>query len=126
MKISIRIIGIFLIFIGLLNLGGLFFIDLSSLVSPNAVIFRYSMMTIAGIGFVLLLRWGVLVYFLSVAINWIVYFNVYGGKGSVGPLWLSIPIPLIIAVISYFAWKDMKWHIGRESRGQSRLNCDIW
>ena len=115
MKASIRIIGILLILIGLLNLGGLFFIELSSLISPNAVIFRYSLMTIAGIGFVLLLRWGLLVYFLSVAINWVVYFNVYGGKGSAGPLWLSIPIPLIIAVISYFAWKDMKWHI-RESR----------
>ena len=111
MKASIRIIGILLILIGLLNLGGLFFIELSSLISPNAVIFRYSLMTIAGIGFVLLLRWGVYVYFLSVAINWVVYFNAYDGKGSVGPLWLSIPIPLIIAVISYFAWKDMRWKI---------------
>ena len=111
MKATIRIIGIILILIGVLNLGGLFFIELSSLTSPAAVIIRYSLMTIAGIGFVLLLRWGVLVYFLSVSINWIVYFTVYGGEGSVGPLWLSIPIPLIIAVISYFAWKDLKWHI---------------
>ena len=111
MKASIRTIGIFLILIGLLNLGGLFFIELSSLTSTAAVILRYSLMTIAGIGFVLLLRWGVLVYFLSVAINWAVYFTVYDGEGSVGPLWLSIPIPLIIAVICYFAWKQMRWKI---------------
>lgn len=112
MKTSIRIIGFFLILIGLLNLGGLFLIELSLLTSPAAVLFRYSLMTIAGIGFVLLLRWGVLVYFLSVAINWIAYFSIYGGKGSVGPLWLSIPIPLIIAVISYFAWDRLGWRVG--------------
>ena len=117
MKASIRIIGVLLILIGLLNLGGLFFIELSTLTSPAAVIFRYSLMTIAGIGFVFLLRWGVVIYFLSVVINWIVYFTVYGGEGTAGPLWLSIPIPLIIAVISYFAWKHLRWHIRVEIIG---------
>jgi hypothetical protein len=44
---------------------------------------------------------------VSEVINWIVFFTVYDGH-SVGPLCASIPFPLVIVVLTYFAWDKLK------------------
>jgi hypothetical protein len=107
MIVAIRIVGVLLILLGFINLASLFAIDLSSLQSPIAVAVRYSLMCIAGIGFVLLYKWAFVVYLTSLALNWIAFFTVYDLQ-SVGPLWTTIPIPLVIAVLTYFAWDKLK------------------
>jgi hypothetical protein len=107
MIIAIRIVGVLLTLLGFINLASLIVIDLSTLISPIAVAVRYSLMCVAGIGFVLLYRWAFVVYLASLVINWVVFFAVYDGN-SVGPLWASIPIPLVIAVLTYFAWDKLK------------------
>lgn len=108
MKIVIRIIGCFLLLLALANLVGLILIDKGTLISPITVIARCSLMAVAGIGFILLRKWGIIIYLVSIAINWGIYFTVYEGQGSAGPLWLSIPIPLVICILSYFAWSKLK------------------
>lgn len=107
MIIAVRIIGVLLAILGIANLASLFIIDLSILQSPVAVAVRYSLMCIAGVGFVLLYKWALAVYMTSMAINWIALFTVYDGQ-SVGPLWASIPIPLVIVVLTCLAWDKMK------------------
>jgi hypothetical protein len=107
MIIAIRIVGGLLTLLGFINLASLFVIDLATLISPIAVAVRYSLMCVAGIGFVLLYRWAIVVYLASIVINWIVFFTVYDGR-SAGPLWASIPIPLVIAILTYFAWDTLK------------------
>ena len=103
-----RTIGIFLVFLALANLVSLVFIDMVDLVNPIAVLVRYSLMAIAGMGFLLLRKWGVYVYLGSFTINWINFLTVYKGHESVGPLWLSIPIPLAILILSYLSWSRLK------------------
>lgn len=108
MLIVIRIIGVVLLLLAALNLAGLAFIESSVLISPIAVAARYSLMAIAGLGFIFLQKWGVFVYVCSFAINWINYFTIYDGQGSAGPLWLSLPIPLGIGLASYLSWSRLK------------------
>ena len=62
------------------------------------------------LAFVLLIiiGWGVFVYLGSLGINWIIYFAVYDGQGSAGPLWLTLPVPLGICILSYFTWSRLK------------------
>ena len=85
MLIAIRIVGIILLLLAVASLASLVFVDIDTLTSPIAVIVRYSLMAIAGIGFILLKKWGVFVYLGSFAINWISYFTVHEGQGSAGP-----------------------------------------
>jgi hypothetical protein len=101
-------VGIFLVLLAIANLLGLVFIDIEALISPLAVVARYSFMLIAGIGMALLRKWGVFVYLGSLGINWIIYFAVYDGQGSAGPLWLTLPVPLGICILSYFTWSRLK------------------
>ena len=108
MLYAFRTIGVFLVLLALANLVGLVFINMTDLISPMAVLVRYSLMAIAGIGFLLLRKWGVFVYLGSFTINWISFFTVYKGHESAGPLWLSIPIPLAILILSYFSWSRLK------------------
>lgn len=108
MLITVRIVGIFLLVVGLINLAAFAVIDTDALISPIAVAVRYSLMVLAGVGFVLIRKWGVVVYLGSLAINWISYFTLYQGQGAAGPLWLSIPIPLAICILSYFVWGRLR------------------
>jgi hypothetical protein len=107
MLIAIRIVGFFLIILGGMNLIGLLFTDLSVLISPATVGLRYSLMLIAGLGFLFAYKWSLIVYFGSLAINWFTLFAIYKGQ-SAGPLWLSLPIPIVVALLSYIAWDEMK------------------
>ena len=108
MLIVIRTVGVFLLLLAIVNLAALMFIDMDTLISPTAVIVRYSLMAIAGIGFILIRKWGVFVYLGSLAINWVNYFTVYESQGSASSLWYSIPIPLGISILSYFAWSRLR------------------
>lgn len=108
MRIFMRVVGVILVLLGMANLAALFLIDIDDLISPTAVIVRYSLMAIAGVGFLLLKKWGIFIYLGSLAINWINYYTVYGGQGSSGPLWLSVPIPVGIVVLCYFAWSNLR------------------
>ena len=104
-----------LIILGGANLIGLLFMDLSTLISPAAVVFRYSLMFIAGLRFLYTYKWSVFIYFGSLAINWLAFFTIYDGQ-SVGPLWLSLPIPIVVAVLSFLAWDKMKPTSNREQK----------
>lgn len=107
MLIAIRIVGVLLIILGGMNLIGLLFMDLSVLISPATVGLRYLLMLIAGLGFLFTYKWSVIVYFGSLAINWFALFAIYNGH-SAGPLWLSLPIPIVVAILSFLAWDKMK------------------
>ena len=100
MKTVLRLIGILLLLTGAVNLSAIFLVDLESLRSPTMVIVRYTLMLAAGLGFLFLNKWGVVIFFTSFFINWVTYFTVYGGEGSLVPLWLTIPIPMIVALVS--------------------------
>lgn len=117
MSVSIRIIGGIFVLLGSINLVALWFTDLAYLISPPLVILRYTLMVISGIGFLLLRRWGLFVYATSFAINWIALFAVYEGKAS-GPLWLSLPIPVAVFVLCYFAWDRLKPGIRSKPAGK--------
>ena len=103
MIIALRTVGTLLLILALFNLVALAFIDAGVLISPIAVTVRYSLMGLAGIGFILIRKWGPIVYLVSLTINWVSYFTLYEGQGSVGPLWLAIPLPLGICILIYFA-----------------------
>ncbi len=99
-----------MIIFGVMNLGAFSYLAGSDeLRSPMMVGVRYSLMCAAGIGFLLLRKWGVVVFFGSVFINWIAYFVVYDGVGSLVPLWMTLPIPLAIAILSFLAWDKLEW-----------------
>ncbi|MDH3642104.1 MAG: hypothetical protein OES38_08405 [Gammaproteobacteria bacterium] len=108
MIIALRIVGIFLLILAMFNLVALAFIDTGMLISPVAVTVRYSLMALAGIGFVLIRKWGAIVYLVSLTINWVSYYTLYEGQGSLGPLWLAIPLPLGICILIYFAWGRLR------------------
>ena len=105
--IAIRIVGACLVLLGSANLAGLWFAELSMLQSPTAVLLRYTLMVIAGAGFVLARRWAIHVYLTSLLINWVLFYTLYDGR-SLGPIWLSFPIPIAIIALTYFAWGKMK------------------
>ena len=108
MRILMRVVGVILVLLGMANLAALVLIDIDDLISPTAVIVRYSLMAIAGVGLILLKKWGIFIYLGSLAINWINYCTVYDVQRSSGPLWLSIPIPVGIVVLSIFAWISLR------------------
>ena len=107
-RIIVRLVGLFLLLVAIANLAGLVIIDRDMLISPTAVVVRYTLLAIAGTGFILTRKWGFFVYLGSFALNWMTYFTVYGGQGSVGPLWLSFPIPIAIGVVGCLAWRRLK------------------
>ena len=108
MLIVIRTVGILLLLLAIAKLAALVFIDMDTLIRSTAVVVKYFLMAIAGIGFILTRKWGGFVYLGSLVINWINDFIVYGGQGSVGPLWLSVPIPIAPGVLSYFSWSRLR------------------
>ena len=107
MIICIKTIGLILILLGVANLAGMFAIELSMLTSPVAVVIRYSLMIIAGVGFFLTYKWAIFVYLGSLAVNWGTFFLIYD-RQSLSPIWLTLPIPIAISVLTYFAWGKLK------------------
>jgi hypothetical protein len=107
MLIALRIVGLVLVLLGASNLVGMFAIDLSMLTSPVAVALRYSLMVVAGVGFLLAYKWAIFVYLGSFAANWSTFFFVYDGQ-SLGPLWLTSLIPILVVSLTYFAWGKLK------------------
>ena len=107
MIIAIKVVGVLLVLLGMANLVSLFIIDLSTLVSPAAVITRYVLMVVAGTGFFFTRKWAIFVYLGSLAINWLAFFTIYEGR-SLGPVWLSFPIPIAVTLLTYFSWSQLK------------------
>lgn len=107
MIIAIRLIGGLLLLLGAASLGGMFVVEASDFVSPIAVALRYILMCIAGVGFLFAYKWAITMYATSLAINWVAFFVVYDGQ-SVSPIWATLPIPIVIAVLTYLAWDKLK------------------
>ena len=116
MLTAIRIVGGLLVLLGAANLVGLFVIDPAVLKSPAAVFARHLLMIAAGTGFLLARRWAVYVYVASLLINWITFLTVYDAR-SFGPIWLTLPIPAAILILSGLAWGKLKPGRGREAAG---------
>ena len=76
MRILMRVVGVIHVLLGMANLAALVLIDIDDLISPTAVIVRYSLMAIAGVGFLLLREWGVFIFLGSLVINWVNYYTV--------------------------------------------------
>ena len=105
----LRIIGGLFIIFALLNLTALLLPDARAhLISPSAVLLRYSLMFVAGIGFLMLRRWGLYVFLASVAINWITFYTVYEGASSGHPIWLGLVGPVLICFVFYYSWNATK------------------
>ena len=102
--ILLRIVGGFLITLAVLNLASLALPEVRTiLISPLTVAVRYLLMLIAGIGFVMLRMWGLYVFLLSVAINWVTFYTIYHGASINYPLWLGFLGPLVICGIFYYS-----------------------
>lgn len=82
--------------------------DFDILTSPEAVFFRYSSMVLAGIGFLLMGKWSIFVYLLSLLINWITFFTIYEGRGSGSSHWYTVPIPMVVCAVTVHSWKSLK------------------
>lgn len=104
-----------LLLMGVANLSTLLVLETDLLRNTPMFIVRHCLMVLSGLGFLFLLRWGAVVFFTSVLINWVAYFTIYEGTGSFAPLWWTIPIPLLVAAACYFAWDRMSWSFRRNS-----------
>jgi hypothetical protein len=108
--IALRVVGGVLFAVGLLNLGALLYLaDSEALRSPVMVGIRHTLMCAAGVGFLMLRKWGAVVFAVSVLINWIAYFTIYDGRGTLESLWLAILLPLTIGLLLYATWNKLKW-----------------
>jgi hypothetical protein len=101
-------LGLLLLLYAAINLVGVAFTNMEGLISPAAVVVRYSLLAIAGIGYMQLRKWGPLVYLCSLLMNWASFFALYEGHESLGPLWLAIPVPITVLVLSYMFWGQLK------------------
>lgn len=107
--ILLRIIGGLFILFALLNLTALLLPDArAQLISPPIVLLRYSLMFVAGIGFLMLRRWGLYVFLTSVTINWITFYTVYEGSSRGYPIWLGLAGPVVICIVFYYSWDATK------------------
>jgi hypothetical protein len=108
-KTTVRILGALLIIWALFVLSRLLNHEVRDLVvSMPAFVTRYLGMLLAGLGFLLLRKWGLYVYLAFIVIQWILYFAVYGGQGAQGSLWLGLLGPIIVATVAGLNWRHLK------------------
>ena len=109
MKIFLRLVGLFLIVTGALNFWSLTVIGTEPLSSPTLFVLRNTLLVLAGVCYLLLLRWGAVIYFASLTFNWIAFMSIFNAEGAISSLWLTLPIPIIISVLSALGWSRMNW-----------------
>ena len=107
--ILLKIVGGLFIALALLNLISLTLPGVQeNLVSPLAVLVRYSLMLLAGIGFMMLRIWGLYIFLFSVTINWVAFYTIYDGASRNYPLWLGIIGPIVVCAIFYISREAIK------------------
>ena len=108
-KILVRILGALLMLWALFMLSRLLNPEIrDAVVSMPAFVTRYLGMLLAGLGFLLLRKWGLYVYLAFIAIQWVLYFTVYGGQGAQGPLWIGLLGPVLVVLVAGANWKHLR------------------
>jgi hypothetical protein len=108
-KILVRTLGFALICWALFLLSKLANPEVrAAIISMPTFVSRYLGMLTAGLGFVLLRRWGLYVYIAFAILQWVVFFTVYGGHSAQGPLWLGLVGPMTVVALAALNWKHLR------------------
>jgi hypothetical protein len=106
-----RIVGSLYIFAGAANLVGLIIPEIrDQVVSLEAVVFRYSMYVVIGVGMVLLRKWSAYALALSLVLNTVIFFTLYGGqRGTINvPWYVGLIGPALLVALYYYAWPVLR------------------
>ena len=104
-RILMRILGGLYILAGLANLFGLTDPEIRALIiSLGAVVLRYSLYIVVGVGMVLLRKWSAYVLALSFLLNTVVFFTVYSGQSGAVTWYVSLVGPVLLVALYYYAW----------------------
>ena len=107
-KILLRFVGALFLLIAIINLSGLAMPDVrAQAISLPAALVRYLFFLAAGLGLILLRKWGVYAVVAGVVVNWILFIVVYGGA-SAYPVWISLLGPLLLGALFYYSWSALK------------------
>lgn len=114
-KVLARTAGILCVLFGLANLLGLLVPDVrEQIISLGAVLFRYGGFVVVGIGLILLQRWSAYIWSISMIVNVVLLYTVYGKKteslsGELSLLnWAG---PVLIIGLFYYLWPVLKSNI---------------
>ncbi len=108
MTMIIRFLGIWLVFLAIVNLMNLFIVDPDTIANPIIITVRYALLFVAGFGFVFAQKWGFVVFVISEAIHWGAFFLGYSGAEALFPFWMEVANPAVIGLLSLICWKQLK------------------
>jgi hypothetical protein len=107
-KILLRFVGAIFLLVAIINLVGLALPEVRAhAISLPAVLIRYLFFLAAGLGLILLRKWGVYAVVVGVVVNWILFIVVYGGA-SAFPVWISLLGPLLLGALFYYSWAALR------------------
>jgi hypothetical protein len=107
-KFIARLAGTLYLLVGVMNLIGLLVPETrEQVISLSAVLFRYTGMVGVGVGLLLLKKWSVYVLALVLAINFVLFYTVYGGQIALSGGYMALlPLagPALIIVLYFYIW----------------------
>lgn len=107
-KILLRFVGALFLLVAIINLAGLAMPEVRVQASNlPAVLIRYLFFIVAGLGLILLRKWGVYAVATGVVVNWILFIVVYGGA-SAFPVWISLLGSVLLGALFYYSWAALK------------------
>ncbi|OYY94398.1 MAG: hypothetical protein B7Y41_06025 [Hydrogenophilales bacterium 28-61-23] len=108
-KILLRFVGAIFLLVAIINLAGLAMPELRAhVISLPAISIRYLFFLAAGLGLILLRKWGVYAVVAGVVVNWILFIVVYGARSSAFPIWISLLGPLLLGALFFYSWAALR------------------
>ena len=109
-RIALRAVGWLLVVWSVVNLATLAIFPgvRETLISVPSVITRFSFALVAGLGFVLLRKWGLVVYGVGALIKLYQIFSIYGGLRTI-PVWVSVVVSALVIAVAVLNWRQLRW-----------------
>ena len=108
-RVLMRIVGALYILAGLANLLGLADPGIrAQVISLGAVVLRYSMYVVVGVGMILLQKWSAYVLALSFLLNSAIFFTIYSGQSGSVPWYVSLVGPIILIALYRYTWPVLR------------------